>query len=297
MIARISLFIISMACMTTCFGLIWVQWHIRHELNTLRSQVHAVQTTDKVSPDALLKLQNQIDQVNKTFMDIKRGVDEFNKTIRDISTRITTLESKTSVLEKSVSTANDYINAPKNFQDLAKTVAELGSDLTNSKNDFDTRIKTLEASVKQSNPVNMDSVNQLLKPQLADLHQLVAAEFENMTKDLNNHSSRLSALESIAASSAQSISLNNATASVSNLYEQVSAALKDMSELNLSGNVTDRGEFLAFKLETLSNTEQINQTLYTLSDEFETLSTHINTIDSAILNISSALSTLKKQDN
>ncbi|CAL1531118.1 unnamed protein product, partial [Lymnaea stagnalis] len=60
MIARISLFIISMACLTTCVGLIWVQWHIRHELNTLRNQVHAVQTSDKDTPDMIMKLQTQI---------------------------------------------------------------------------------------------------------------------------------------------------------------------------------------------------------------------------------------------
>lgn len=38
-VAHIGLFMVTMACLTTCAALVWVQWHIKHELDSLRKQV------------------------------------------------------------------------------------------------------------------------------------------------------------------------------------------------------------------------------------------------------------------
>uniref|UniRef100_A0A2C9LVC8 Uncharacterized protein n=1 Tax=Biomphalaria glabrata TaxID=6526 RepID=A0A2C9LVC8_BIOGL len=299
MIARISLFIISMACMTTCFGLIWVQWHIRHELNTLRSQVHSVQSADKASPDAQLKLQNQIEQVNKTLFDVKKEMEGFNKTLKEMSIKITSLEGKNSELEKSVLDAKEYVDAPSQLHTLANTVAKLGSDQSAKTIELESKLKELEESMKKVAPTEDAGINnQLIKQQLADLQKIVEAGISNLTKDFNLHESKISSLEVLVQSlSQQSPSLNSSSSSevVSKLSEQVSATLDDLKQTYLSGNVTERGEFLAFKQETLSNTEKINQTLYTLSHEFEDLSLHLNTIDSAVLNVTSVLNQLKNQ--
>ena len=36
---RLCLFLGSITCLATVIGLVWVQWHIRHELDNLRTEV------------------------------------------------------------------------------------------------------------------------------------------------------------------------------------------------------------------------------------------------------------------
>ncbi|XP_055884719.1 uncharacterized protein LOC106064324 isoform X3 [Biomphalaria glabrata] len=258
-----------------------------------------MQSADKASPDAQLKLQNQIEQVNKTLFDVKKEMEGFNKTLKEMSIKITSLEGKNSELEKSVLDAKEYVDAPSQLHTLANTVAKLGSDQSAKTIELESKLKELEESMKKVAPTEDAGINnQLIKQQLADLQKIVEAGISNLTKDFNLHESKISSLEVLVQSlSQQSPSLNSSSSSevVSKLSEQVSATLDDLKQTYLSGNVTERGEFLAFKQETLSNTEKINQTLYTLSHEFEDLSLHLNTIDSAVLNVTSVLNQLKNQ--
>ncbi|KAK0042069.1 EF-hand calcium-binding domain-containing protein 14 [Biomphalaria pfeifferi] len=267
-------------------------------LNELERQIK-LQSADKASPDAQLKLQNQIEQVNKTLFDVKKEMEGFNKTLKEMSIKITSLEGKNSELEKSVLDAKEYVDAPSQLHTLANTVAKLGSDQSAKTIELESKLKELEESMKKVAPTEDAGINnQLVKQQLADLQKIVEAGIGNLTKDFNLHESKISSLEVLVQSlSQQSPSLNSSSSSevVSKLSEQVSATLDDLKQTYLSGNVTERGEFLAFKQETLSNTEKINQTLYTLSHEFEDLSLHLNTIDSAVLNVTSVLNQLKNQ--
>ncbi|CAL1531112.1 unnamed protein product [Lymnaea stagnalis] len=177
------------------------------------------------------------------------------------------------------------------------------SDQTKKSEDHDKRLASLEAAKVTGTqiPENVDS--QTLRQQLGDLQKIVEVEMGNHTQEITLLSTQISQLENLLKSPSGQpvVEVSSAQSSfkeqLSTLTEKVNSAFENFTKTYPPGSIVDKGEFLAFKEDTLSNVQKTNQTLFTLSDEFDALAVRLTTVDDAIINITSVLNTIKKGDD
>ncbi|XP_005097753.1 EF-hand calcium-binding domain-containing protein 14 isoform X1 [Aplysia californica] len=208
-VARIGLFMVTMACLTTCVGLVWVQWHIRHELDILRREVNSVQNADKTSPE-LMKFQSQLTTINGTVNSLKaENIQSMTKDIKGLKDQMDKLAADTERLSKSVTSASEILDIPNKLKSLQETVATATNELVDLKQKVE---KLMEPKPSPASPsaastpaselsaAGVDAqYATMLSEEFLNLNRSTVSQLSEVRKALDQQSSRISVLETSLA--------------------------------------------------------------------------------------------------
>ncbi|BFY99546.1 hypothetical protein BsWGS_02586 [Bradybaena similaris] len=303
--AQIGLFMVTTACLTTCVGLVWVQWHIRHELDSLRKQMTSVENSDKASTE-LLKFQSQLAEVNTSVLAVRAGpggLQEMTNTLAQVHTQLKALEAANKELQASVSASKDLLNLPNKVDTLSNTLASLGSDTSRLDKDmqalqdghFENRIAALENSMKEKNPVPSISSD---RAETVTFNETLHSGLQSLRQELDQFSARISVLEKFTSQTQSALDTTRITELINQLLQEKMGNLTagDQGSSNVSQPsqvpadvLTDKAEFLAFKADILDSFEKVNETVVILNQELEAIATRLDSHDVALINLTSAV--------
>ncbi|GFO13273.1 EF-hand calcium-binding domain-containing protein 14 [Plakobranchus ocellatus] len=326
-VIRIGLFMVSMACLSICLGLVWVQWHLRHEINALQEKLLTVQSSDSSQTD-LSVLQKEVKDINEIVSELKKkdGVlENLKSTVDELSAKVKRVEGVASKLNESVVSAQQLINTPKKLEDLTHVVAKQGNDQLSLKTSIDGLAETISHLQEQQKESTVDvkekknsldtQFGDMLSQQIARVNETATSGILSVKEQLDLVNEKLSKeptlnnekVENLVATLIQE-KLNNLTVSSgSGLGEETGkenlSAISELSQrinnlsliLDFKSDFADtmglisKGDFVLFKDVTLMNLESINRTVFALSAEFESVLHRLDTLDAVILNISAAV--------
>ncbi|KAK7495887.1 hypothetical protein BaRGS_00012877, partial [Batillaria attramentaria] len=136
----VLIIVILTACILASATLIWMHLELKRDFNNLRARLALVENKNAGTPEEFQALQFRLQTVNRTLAERTSGLNSLNKSITDIKNRISSLETKTTQLQQSLPSQGSSDIEDKA---LAKTVANLGSDLQSTRADVE-ELKTQE---------------------------------------------------------------------------------------------------------------------------------------------------------
>lgn len=223
-VLRIGLFMVTVACLSICFGLVWVQWHLRHEIKMLQEKMQTVQSPEEGKNDLTL-LQTQVKELESSLQELKKSdgiLEHMKSTVKEIGGKLRNVEATTMKLNQSVTDAQSLLDTPKNLKSLSGIVASLGSDFNLFKeekvtqsakiNELEQRISVLEANQLErgqappEKKVSMDpQFIDVLSQQIADVNETSEAGIISTNEQISEIQGRLSALEMYEQSKGQTL--------------------------------------------------------------------------------------------
>uniref|UniRef100_A0A0B7A4G2 EF-hand domain-containing protein n=1 Tax=Arion vulgaris TaxID=1028688 RepID=A0A0B7A4G2_9EUPU len=278
-VARIGLFMVTMACLTTCIGIIWVQWHLRHELDSLRKQVTSAQNSESVSPD-VLKIQSQLAEVNKSVTNMKTGpygLQETTNTITSIKNKLKELTEANTRLQSSVAASKEVLELPSKMNALSTMLATLGSDFKDFMNmqtskyiELEKRVTAVEIEAKEVSKDKTslldNKASQKLSQELINYNISLHTGLQSVNQELERQSVRMSTLEEFTKPQplSSSFSLNN----------------------------TEVNDMIA----KLIQEKQLNDTVLVLRKELDTLVGRLENHDRTLTDLTTAVDRIKNND-
>ncbi|XP_072275354.1 EF-hand calcium-binding domain-containing protein 14 [Pyxicephalus adspersus] len=215
-------FIILAACVMASIGLVWMQIALKENLDLLREQMRAMESSQRNSVLEIPKIKEDLMGKQKRLDDVVSGEMGLHKlwaNITDMNKQISQLSNAVSQLKANLKSASDLINLPKKMEDLQKSVATLGSTLTSVHHDVEALQNASEEQKKLVEMLQKDvaGVTSVLSPsQSPGTHSVVQVEsfleelnstivyhqqmndlrFHNIDVTVSNISQRVSILES-----------------------------------------------------------------------------------------------------
>ncbi|XP_063795610.1 EF-hand calcium-binding domain-containing protein 14 isoform X2 [Pseudophryne corroboree] len=141
-------FIVLTACTVTCIGLVWMQVALKENIDTLKEQYKAIESSQKNSLQELPKINEDLLVKQKHLDEIvngDRGLNMLWTNITEMNKQIALLTSAVNQLKANLKSASDLINLPKTMEELQKSVASLGSTLTSVHHD----VETMQTAAKE----------------------------------------------------------------------------------------------------------------------------------------------------
>uniref|UniRef100_A0A0B7A4W4 EF-hand domain-containing protein n=1 Tax=Arion vulgaris TaxID=1028688 RepID=A0A0B7A4W4_9EUPU len=310
-VARIGLFMVTMACLTTCIGIIWVQWHLRHELDSLRKQVTSAQNSESVSPD-VLKIQSQLAEVNKSVTNMKTGpygLQETTNTITSIKNKLKELTEANTRLQSSVAASKEVLELPSKMNALSTMLATLGSDFKDFMNmqtskyiELEKRVTAVEIEAKEVSKDKTslldNKASQKLSQELINYNISLHTGLQSVNQELERQSVRMSTLEEFTKPQplSSSFSLNNTEVNdmIAKLIQEKVANNPDA--MNVSENDLTQKLFSKEVASLLKKHEQLNDTVLVLRKELDTLVGRLENHDRTLTDLTTAVDRIKNND-
>lgn len=185
-------FIFLAACVMASIGLVWMQIALKENLDLLREQMRAVESSQRSCVQEIPKMKEDLIGKQKQLDDVvggELGLHKLWANITDMNKQISQLSSAVSQLKANLKSASDLINLPKKMEELQKSVATLGSTLTSVHHDVETLQTTSEVQKKLVEALQKDmaGVTSALSPSPSPApgaHNTV--QVENSLEELNS---------------------------------------------------------------------------------------------------------------
>lgn len=126
-------FVILVACVVACIGLVWMQVALKEDLDSLKEKFRTMESNQKSSFQEIPKLNEEILSKQKQLEKIESGDLGLNKVwinITDMNKQISLLTSLVNHLKANVKSASDLISLPATVEGLQKSVASIGNTLS-----------------------------------------------------------------------------------------------------------------------------------------------------------------------
>ncbi|XP_018608647.1 EF-hand calcium-binding domain-containing protein 14 isoform X2 [Scleropages formosus] len=159
-------FIILVACVMACAGLIWMQVALKEDLDSLKEKFHTMESSQSVSLHEIPKLNEDLKGEQKRLELLENGDMGLKKlwsNITEINKKITLLDTAVSLLKANIKSASDIINLPTTIEALQKSVATIGSTLTSVQHDVNTLQTGVEDQMKAVNILKKEMVERQIK--------------------------------------------------------------------------------------------------------------------------------------
>ncbi|RUS80202.1 hypothetical protein EGW08_012027 [Elysia chlorotica] len=254
-VLRIGLFMVTMACLSICLGLVWVQWHLRHEIVVLQEKFKSVQSPDQGKGELAL-LQTQVKDIENSLKELKKSdgiFENLKSTVSDFGVRLRKVEASTEKLNQSVGDAQSLLNTPKELKSLAGTVASLGSELKEGEKtqsakttEVENRLSALEANQLEKSSEMMqkkssvdEQFRDMLSQQITEVNETAKSQIANVRNDLSLLQGRLSALESYSQSKESGLGHDEVESLVMALIQEKMTNMTQSSVAATSNELTD----------------------------------------------------------
>ncbi|CAJ0966733.1 unnamed protein product, partial [Ranitomeya imitator] len=247
-------FIVLAACVVTCIGLVWMQVVLKENIDALREQFKAMESTQRSSGQ-------EIPKINEDLMVKQRRLEEIDsgdKGLNRLWANITEVNKQ-------------MINLPKTMEELQKSVATLGSTLTSVHHDVETLQIAAEEQKKKVEALQSDvtsepsatAISSVLQVQdsLESLNSTLLMYVKqndqrllHMDFTMANLSQRLAALDSsrlhykeggMVENSTYSSNASQADASESPKHEDVSDIQEQLQLIHVLTNAPDSDKMKA----------------------------------------------------
>ncbi|XP_041126883.1 EF-hand calcium-binding domain-containing protein 14-like isoform X2 [Polyodon spathula] len=146
-------FVILVACVVACSGLIWMQIALKEDLDAMKETIRTMESSQKISLHEISKLSEDLLEKQKLLENMESGSKGLNKiwtNITEIKEQITLIDSAVSHLKANIKSASDLINLPTTVEELQKSVATIGSILTSVQHDVETMQTSLNRKIVDS---------------------------------------------------------------------------------------------------------------------------------------------------
>ncbi|KAM5125746.1 EF-hand calcium-binding domain-containing protein 14 [Mantella aurantiaca] len=222
----VCVFIILSACVMATIGLLCMQINLKENLELLREQMRAVESSQRNSVQEIPKMKEDLIGKQKQLEEAVSGdlgLRNLWTNITDMNKQISQLSIAVSQLKANLKSSSDLINLPKKMEDLQKSVADLGSSLSSVHHDVE---------ILQSESDEQKNLLETLKKDVAGVTSsnspsptagtLSAAQIASSLDELNatilyHHQStelRLHSIDSYIANISQRVSAMEASLSV-----------------------------------------------------------------------------------
>ncbi|KAM4021901.1 EF-hand calcium-binding domain-containing protein 14 [Anomaloglossus baeobatrachus] len=154
-------FIALAACVVTCIGLVWMQVALKENMDSLKEQFKAMESTQRSSGQEIPKINEDLLMKQRQLEEMESGDKGLNRlwaNITEMNKQIALLTTAVNQLKISLKSASDMINLPKTMEELQKSVASLGSTLTSVHHDVDTLQIAAEEQRKKVEALQIDMV-------------------------------------------------------------------------------------------------------------------------------------------
>ncbi|RXM97252.1 EF-hand calcium-binding domain-containing protein 14 [Acipenser ruthenus] len=155
----LCVFIVLVACVVACSGLIWMQIALKEDLDAMKETIRTMESSQKISSHEISKLSEDLLEKQKLLENMERGSKGLNKiwtNMTEIHEQITLIDSAVSHLQANIKSASDLINLPTTVEELQKSVATIGSTLTSVQHDVETMQTSLDRKIVDSIRKNED---------------------------------------------------------------------------------------------------------------------------------------------
>ncbi|XP_054615250.1 EF-hand calcium-binding domain-containing protein 14 isoform X1 [Dunckerocampus dactyliophorus] len=145
------LFIILVACVMACAGLIWMQIALKEDFDLMKERLHSMESSQKESSSELPKLSEDLKTEEKKLDDIEsgdKGLGKLWSNLTEMNRKITLLDTAVNHLKVNLKSASDLISLPTTVEELQKSVATIGSTLTSVQHDVKTMQTAIESQKK-----------------------------------------------------------------------------------------------------------------------------------------------------
>ncbi|XP_069591989.1 EF-hand calcium-binding domain-containing protein 14 isoform X2 [Ranitomeya imitator] len=152
-------FIVLAACVVTCIGLVWMQVVLKENIDALREQFKAMESTQRSSGQEIPKINEDLMVKQRRLEEIDSGDKGLNRlwaNITEVNKQIALLATAVTQLKISLKSASNMINLPKTMEELQKSVATLGSTLTSVHHDVETLQIAAEEQKKKVEALQSD---------------------------------------------------------------------------------------------------------------------------------------------
>ncbi|XP_077132778.1 EF-hand calcium-binding domain-containing protein 14 isoform X1 [Ranitomeya variabilis] len=152
-------FIVLAACVVTCIGLVWMQVVLKENIDALREQFKAMESTQRSSGQEIPKINEDLMVKQRRLEEIESGDKGLNRlwaNITEVNKQIALLTTAVTQLKISLKSASNMINLPKTMEELQKSVATLGSTLTSVHHDVETLQIAAEEQKKKVEALQSD---------------------------------------------------------------------------------------------------------------------------------------------
>ncbi|XP_048845633.1 EF-hand calcium-binding domain-containing protein 14 isoform X2 [Brienomyrus brachyistius] len=155
-------FIVLVACVMACAGLIWMQIALKEDLDTLKEKLHAMEASQSASSHEIPKLSDDLKEEFKKLELLENGDRGLNKlwsNLTEINRKINLLDSAVNHLKTNIKSASDLISLPTTVEELQKSVATIGSTLTSVQHD----VRTVQTAVEDHRKAVDDLKNAMVE--------------------------------------------------------------------------------------------------------------------------------------
>ncbi|MGH0157943.1 UNVERIFIED_CONTAM: hypothetical protein FKN15_034739 [Acipenser sinensis] len=124
----LCVFIVLVACVVACSGLIWMQIALKEDLDAMKETIRTMESSQKISSHEISKLSEDLLEKQKLLENMESGSKGLNKmwtNMTEINKQITLLDSAVSHLKANIKSASDLINLPTKVEELQKDVLHL----------------------------------------------------------------------------------------------------------------------------------------------------------------------------
>uniref|UniRef100_A0A8C2E7H7 EF-hand calcium-binding domain-containing protein 14 n=1 Tax=Cyprinus carpio TaxID=7962 RepID=A0A8C2E7H7_CYPCA len=134
----LCVFVLLAACVTACAGLIWMQIALKQDLDSMKEQIHIMESSQKLSSHEILKLSEDLKAKQMKLDELEsgdRGLAKLWSNLSEINQKLSALDSAVSHLKTNIRSASDLIALPRTVEELQKSVATIGSTVTSVQHD------------------------------------------------------------------------------------------------------------------------------------------------------------------
>ncbi|KAK6484798.1 EF-hand calcium-binding domain-containing protein 14-like isoform X1 [Huso huso] len=175
-------FIVLVACVVACCGLIWMQIALKEDLDAMKEKIRTMESSQKISSHEISKLSEDLLEKQKLLENMESGSKGLNKmwtNVTEINKQITLLDSAVSHLKANIKSASDLINLPTKVEELQKvsaSVATIGSTLTSVQHDVETMQTSLDKKIVDSIQKNeVEKQDKIKEPHRSSVSSAVPA--------------------------------------------------------------------------------------------------------------------------
>ncbi|XP_016042856.1 EF-hand calcium-binding domain-containing protein 14 isoform X2 [Erinaceus europaeus] len=174
-------FVILVACVVACIGLVWMQVALKEDLDSLKEKFRTMESNQKSSFQEIPKLNEEILSKQKQLEKIESGDLGLNKVwinITDMNKQISLLTSLVNHLKANVKSASDLISLPATVEGLEKSVASIGNTLSSVHLVVEAIQKTVDEHTKTLELLQSDMKEDSSESQVSKLReklQLISA--------------------------------------------------------------------------------------------------------------------------
>ncbi|XP_023674841.2 EF-hand calcium-binding domain-containing protein 14 isoform X1 [Paramormyrops kingsleyae] len=230
-------FIVLVACVMACAGLIWMQIALKEDLDTLKEKLHAMEASQSASSHEIPKLSDDLKEELKKLELLENGDRGLNKlwsNLTEINRKISLLDSAVNHLKTNIKSASDLISLPTTVEELQKSVATIGSTLTSVQHD----VRTVQTAVED----HRKAVDDLKNAMVENRHTEDAKSSSSSTEKVNGSCTPCVPLNQDALSESNGTliishgdeRIRNLSAAISSLTQKVSFLESSFLLLNVT---------------------------------------------------------------